>query len=75
MGPEATFREHPGADLVPGRGDRHGTPVHVPVDRAEGTGTGVSAAERAATVRRLADLAARPEDFLGPGRAGGRSGH
>jgi len=52
---------------VPGDGDRHGTRPHVPVDLAEGTGTGVSAAERAATVRRLADPQARPADFLRPG--------
>ncbi|MFI7633676.1 riboflavin synthase [Nonomuraea sp. NPDC049400] len=52
---------------VPGAGDRHGTRPHVPVDLAEGSGTGVSAAERAATVRRLAHPEARPADFLRPG--------
>jgi 3,4-dihydroxy 2-butanone 4-phosphate synthase len=52
---------------VPGEGDRHGTRPHVPVDLAEGTGTGVSAAERAATVRRLAHPEARSADFLRPG--------
>jgi 3,4-dihydroxy 2-butanone 4-phosphate synthase len=52
---------------VPGDGDRHGTRPHVPVDLAAGTGTGVSAAERAATVRRLASPEARPADFLRPG--------
>jgi 3,4-dihydroxy 2-butanone 4-phosphate synthase/3,4-dihydroxy 2-butanone 4-phosphate synthase/GTP cyclohydrolase II len=57
---------------MPGDGDRHGTRPHVPVDlavpaEAGGTGTGVSAAERSATVRRLADPAARPADFLRPG--------
>jgi len=36
----------------------------VAVDLAAATGTGVSAAERAATVRRLADPDARPGDFL-----------
>ncbi|MET7459725.1 riboflavin synthase [Nonomuraea sp. NPDC005501] len=70
---------------IPGPGDRHGTRPHVPVDLAAGTGTGVSAAERAATVRRLAHPDARPADFLGPGhvfplaaRPGGlaeRAGH
>ncbi len=49
---------------MPGEGDRHGTRPHVPVDLAAGTGTGVSAAERAATVRRLADPGAHPGDFL-----------
>jgi 3,4-dihydroxy 2-butanone 4-phosphate synthase len=52
---------------MPGDGDRQGTRPHVPVDLAAATGTGVSAAERAATVRRLADPAARPADFLRPG--------
>ncbi|MEV0386616.1 3,4-dihydroxy-2-butanone-4-phosphate synthase [Nonomuraea sp. NPDC050643] len=52
---------------IPGDGDRHGTRPHVPVDLTEGTGTGVSAAERAATVRRLAHPDARPSDFLRPG--------
>jgi len=52
---------------IPGEGDWHGTRPHVPVDLAAGTGTGVSAAERAATVRRLADLRAQPSDFLRPG--------
>jgi 3,4-dihydroxy 2-butanone 4-phosphate synthase len=52
---------------VPGAGDRHGTRPHVPVDLAAAAGTGVSAAERAATVRRLASPDARPPDFLRPG--------
>ena len=70
---------------LPGAGDRHGTAMHTPVDLASATGTGVSAAERAATVRHLADPAARPQDFLRPGhvfplaaRPGGlreRAGH
>ncbi|HET6949625.1 MAG TPA: 3,4-dihydroxy-2-butanone-4-phosphate synthase, partial [Acidimicrobiales bacterium] len=70
---------------LPGAGDRQGTAPHVPVDLAEGRGTGVSAAERAATVRRLAHPDARPGDFLRPGhvfplraRPGGlaeRAGH
>ena len=52
---------------MPGAGDRHGTACHVSVDLAAGTGTGVSAHERAATVRRLAHTDARAEDFLRPG--------
>jgi 3,4-dihydroxy 2-butanone 4-phosphate synthase len=52
---------------MPGSGDRHGTAYHVSVDLAAGTSTGVSAFDRAATVRRLADERARPEDFLRPG--------
>lgn len=52
---------------MPGTGDRHGTAYHVSVDLAAGMGTGVSAHDRAATIRRLADDQARPEDFLQPG--------
>ncbi|MGA2211455.1 MAG: riboflavin synthase [Acidimicrobiales bacterium] len=68
-----------------GAGDRHGTAPHLPIDLAAGTGTGVSAPERAATIRRLANPDAVPGDFLRPGhvfplaaRAGGlreRGGH
>lgn len=56
-------------DIAPmaGRGDRHGTAPHVSVDLASSTGTGVSAPERAATIRRLAHADARAEDFLRPG--------
>jgi 3,4-dihydroxy 2-butanone 4-phosphate synthase/3,4-dihydroxy 2-butanone 4-phosphate synthase/GTP cyclohydrolase II len=52
---------------MPGGGDRHGTAFHVSVDLAAGDGTGVSAQDRAATVRRLAHPGARPDDFLRPG--------
>jgi 3,4-dihydroxy 2-butanone 4-phosphate synthase len=52
---------------MPGAGDRQGTAFHLSVDLAEGTATGVSAADRAATVRRLAHPAATPRDFLRPG--------
>jgi len=70
---------------MPGSGDRHGTAMYTSVDLASAAGTGVSAAERAATVRHLADPAARASDFLRPGhvfplgaRPGGlreRAGH
>jgi 3,4-dihydroxy 2-butanone 4-phosphate synthase len=52
---------------MPGPGDRQGTAFHIPVDLAAGAGTGVSAAERAAVVRRLANPSAVPADFLRPG--------
>ncbi|HET8621397.1 MAG TPA: 3,4-dihydroxy-2-butanone-4-phosphate synthase, partial [Acidimicrobiales bacterium] len=52
---------------MPGPGDRQGTAYHLPVDLAANPGTSVSAAERAATVRGLADPTTRPEDFLRPG--------
>ncbi len=70
---------------MPGPGDRHGTAMHVSVDLAASRGTGVSAEERAATIRRLAAPDARPADFVRPGhvfplgaRPGGlreRAGH
>ncbi|WBQ02315.1 riboflavin synthase [Kribbella sp. CA-293567] len=52
---------------MPGAGDRQGTLMHVPVDLASSPGTGVSAADRAATIRRLAASDAVPGDFLRPG--------
>ena len=64
-GPEVLERLDLGP--IPGGGDRHGTAPHVPVDLASSPGTGVSPAERAATVRRLAHPDARPDDFLRPG--------
>jgi len=77
--------ERLGIPPMEGAGDHHGTAMFTSVDLAAAEGTGVSAAERAATVRRLAHPDARPEDFLRPGhvfplgaRAGGlreRAGH
>ena len=43
------------------------TPFTVTVDKLEGCTTGVSAHDRAATIRALADPNARPEDFGRPG--------
>jgi 3,4-dihydroxy 2-butanone 4-phosphate synthase/GTP cyclohydrolase II len=45
----------------------HQTNFTVTVDAKEGTTTGISAFDRAATIRRLADPEARPEDFARPG--------
>jgi 3,4-dihydroxy 2-butanone 4-phosphate synthase/GTP cyclohydrolase II len=47
--------------------DPHGTAFTVSVDVAAGTSTGISASDRAATARALADPAARPADFVRPG--------
>jgi len=62
-----------------------GTPFTVTVDKLEGCTTGVSAADRAATIRALADPKSKPETFGRPGhinplyaKAGGvlqRAGH
>jgi 3,4-dihydroxy 2-butanone 4-phosphate synthase/3,4-dihydroxy 2-butanone 4-phosphate synthase/GTP cyclohydrolase II len=77
--------ERLGIPPMEGAGDHHGTAMYTSVDLAVVPGSGVSAAERAATVRRLAHPDARPEDFVRPGhvfplgaRAGGlreRAGH
>lgn len=72
--------------VSPGHGgDRQGTAFTVPVDVRRGTTTGISAADRAATVRALVDPATRPDDLMRPGhvfplaaRPGGvlkRAGH
>lgn len=62
-----------------------GASIMVPVNARELDGTGVSARDRATTIRRLADPASGPHDFVQPGfvtplraRAGGvlrRAGH
>jgi 3,4-dihydroxy 2-butanone 4-phosphate synthase/GTP cyclohydrolase II len=63
----------------------YSTPFTVSVDYKEGTSTGISAADRATTIRALADPEASPYDFARPGhvfplraRSGGvlrRAGH
>ena len=45
----------------------HDTPFTVSVDLRAGTTTGISAADRAATIRALADETAVPHDFARPG--------
>ena len=64
---------------------RFGTPFTASVDFRHGTTTGISASDRAATIRALADPASAPTDFARPGhifplraQAGGvlrRAGH
>lgn len=53
-------------DMVPRPGDHMGTAFTVSID-ARGTTTGVSAAERALTIRTAIDPNARPGDLLQPG--------
>jgi 3,4-dihydroxy 2-butanone 4-phosphate synthase/GTP cyclohydrolase II len=45
----------------------HSTPFTVSIDKLEGCSTGVSAADRAATFRALADSTSKPETFGRPG--------
>lgn len=47
--------------------DRHGTAYTVTCDYAHGTTTGISAHDRALTVRKLADASVVPGDFIRPG--------
>lgn len=47
--------------------DRHHTAYTVTVDAAEGVSTGISATDRAHTVRKLADSSSHPRDFTRPG--------
>lgn len=46
---------------------KHGTAFTVTVDAIKGTSTGISAYDRAITIRALADPKAKPEDFARPG--------
>ncbi|MCL4516683.1 MAG: bifunctional 3,4-dihydroxy-2-butanone-4-phosphate synthase/GTP cyclohydrolase II [Firmicutes bacterium] len=65
--------------------DRHGTAFTVSIDARDGVTTGISAFDRATTIRKVLDPQARPEDFTRPGhifplrpREGGilkRAGH
>jgi 3,4-dihydroxy 2-butanone 4-phosphate synthase/GTP cyclohydrolase II len=71
--------------MVPVNSESHRTAFTVSVDLCAGTTTGVSSADRAATIRALADAASTPADFARPGhifplrsRRGGvlvRAGH
>ena len=47
--------------------DKHGTAYTVTVDAREGIGTGISASDRAATMRLLADATSTAHDFTRPG--------
>ncbi|HUA90530.1 MAG TPA: 3,4-dihydroxy-2-butanone-4-phosphate synthase [Steroidobacteraceae bacterium] len=71
--------------MVPVNSESHRTAFTVSVDVRTGTTTGVSSADRAATIRALADADSKPADFARPGhifplraRRGGvlvRAGH
>ncbi|MBY5841598.1 3,4-dihydroxy-2-butanone-4-phosphate synthase [Rhizobium leguminosarum] len=53
--------------MVPNNTESHKTAFTVSVDYLKGTTTGISAADRAATVRALVDDRAEPADFARPG--------
>lgn len=53
--------------MVSDNADPYGTAFTVSVDWKHGTTTGISAADRATTIRGLADPVATAEDFLSPG--------
>lgn len=71
--------------MVADNQEAQGTAFTITVDLARGTTTGISAADRAATLRALADPESEPDDFVRPGhifplrsRPGGvlkRAGH
>ncbi len=72
-------------DMVKVNRDKKGTAFTVTIDAAEGISTGVSSADRAKTIKLIADSNSTAEDFVSPGhlnplraRAGGvleRAGH
>jgi len=53
--------------MVTENSSRFGTGFTVSVEAREGTTTGISAADRAATIRKLVDPGAKPGDFVKPG--------
>jgi len=63
--------------IRPGGATKRRPAVHVPVDYRPGTTTGLSTADRVATIRALADPSSRSPDFRVPGHVlpiGGRAG-
>lgn len=59
-----------GLDLIPqetSERDRNRTAFTISVDAKEGTTTGISAYDRAFTIRRLADVSSSESDFIRPG--------
>lgn len=53
--------------MVQNNGESHNTAFTVSVDLKHGTSTGISAADRSATIRALADSRRGPQDFVRPG--------
>jgi 3,4-dihydroxy 2-butanone 4-phosphate synthase/GTP cyclohydrolase II len=71
--------------MVANNNSLHGTAFTVSVDAKEGVSTGISAYDRALTIKKIADPSSKPDDFVRPGhifpivaREGGvlvRAGH
>ena len=53
--------------MVSHTGDLHGTSFTVSIEAAEGVTTGISAADRAVTIRKAVATDAKPEDLVQPG--------
>jgi 3,4-dihydroxy 2-butanone 4-phosphate synthase / GTP cyclohydrolase II len=53
--------------MVPANTEAHRTAFTISVDAAQGTTTGISAADRATTIQALVDPATRPDDLARPG--------
>ena len=53
--------------MVPENTESHRTAFTISVDYRHGTTTGISAHDRAKTIRALADVASQPDDFARPG--------
>jgi 3,4-dihydroxy 2-butanone 4-phosphate synthase/GTP cyclohydrolase II len=54
-------------EMVPASSDIYHTAFTVSVDAKEGTSTGISAFDRAHTIRKLLDPGSKPDDFVRPG--------
>src|SRR5688572_24514327 len=65
--PDATLRRLMLGPMVEPNESRHGTAFTVSIDARDGIGTGVSAADRVATVRAAVRDAAVPYDLVRPG--------
>ncbi len=64
---EARCRQLRLPPMVTHTGDSHGTNFTVSIEAAEGVTTGISAADRAATIQAAVAPQARPEDLVQPG--------
>ena len=53
--------------MAPQNEDKHRTAFTVSIDAKAGVSTGISAADRALTIKKAVSLDARPEDFIRPG--------